>query len=55
MVTGGGIYGTVKRIDIEKNRVELEIARGVVIEVDKAFIFADASALQSMQTTKDVR
>ncbi len=55
VVTGGGIYGTVKRIDIEKNRVELEIARGVVIEVDKAFIFADASALQSMQTTKDVR
>ena len=55
VIVGSGVYGTVKRIDIEKNRVELEIARGVVIEVDKAFIFADASALQSMQTTKDVR
>ena len=55
VITRGGVYGTVKRIDIEKNRVELEIARGVVIEVDRAYIFDDASALQSMQTTKDVR
>ena len=43
VVTGGGIYGTVKRIDIEKGRVELEIARGVVIEVDRASIYADYS------------
>lgn len=41
VVTGGGVYGTVKRIDFEKGRVELEIARGVVIEVDKSSVFAD--------------
>ena len=52
VVTGGGVYGTVKRIDIEKNRVEVEIARGVVIEVDRAYVFADASALSNAPTSK---
>ncbi len=44
VVTGGGIYGTVKRIDIEKGKVEVEIAHGVVIEVDKSFVYADANS-----------
>lgn len=26
------------------NKVEVEIARGVVIEVDKGYVFADANA-----------
>ena len=39
VVTGGGIYGTVKHIDIEHNRIDLEIARGVVISVDKSYVF----------------
>ena len=30
VVTGGGIYGTVKRIDNASNTVEVEVARGVV-------------------------
>lgn len=45
VVTSGGVYGTVKRIDIEKGRVELEIARGVVVEVDKSSVFADPTAM----------
>ncbi|HCN52535.1 MAG TPA: preprotein translocase subunit YajC [Prevotella sp.] len=44
VVTGGGIYGTVKHIDLANNKVEVEIARGVVIEVDKASVFADAAS-----------
>ena len=44
VVTGGGIYGTVKRIDLTTNKVELEIAKGVVITVDKGYVFADISA-----------
>lgn len=47
VITGGGIFGTVKRIDINTGKVEVEIARGVVIEVDKSYVFADVSALQS--------
>ena len=39
VVTGGGIYGTVKRIDLEHGTIDLEIARGVVIPVDKGYIF----------------
>lgn len=39
VVTGGGIYGTIKRIDLAQNRVDLEVARGVVISVDRGYIF----------------
>ncbi len=39
VVTGGGIYGTVKRIDAANNKVDVEIARGVVITVDKSYVF----------------
>ena len=35
VVTGGGVYGTVKRIDVANNIIELEIAKGVVIRVDR--------------------
>ena len=44
VVTGGGIYGTVKRIDLANNKVDVEISRGVVITVDKNYVFADATS-----------
>ena len=44
VVTGGGIYGTVKRIDNASNPVEVEVARGVVITVDKGYVFANATS-----------
>lgn len=44
VVTGGGIYGTVKRVDLTTNTIEVEIARGVVIVVDKSYVFADPSS-----------
>ena len=47
VVTGGGIYGTVKSIDPASGIVEVEIARGVVIQVDKSYVFANASASQT--------
>lgn len=46
VVTGGGIHGTVKKIDLEKNTVEIEIARGVVVTCDRSYVFADASGVQ---------
>ena len=45
IVTGGGIYGTVKSIDLAKNTVEVKIARDVVITVDKSFVFKDMANL----------
>lgn len=44
VVTGGGVYGTVKRVDLEANTVDVEIARGVVITVAKGYVFADEAS-----------
>ena len=41
VVTGGGIYGTVKSIDLAKNTVDVKIARDVVITVDRGYVFKD--------------
>jgi len=41
VVTGGGIYGTVKSIDLAKNTVDVKIARDVVVTVDKGSVFKD--------------
>ena len=49
VVTGGGLYGTVKRIDLQNNVVEVEIAHNVVVRVDRNYVFADASAMQGAQ------
>ena len=49
VITGGGIYGTVKRINMQDNTVEVEIARGVNITVDRGYVFADASGMQQTQ------
>ena len=46
VVTGGGIYGTVKRIDQASSIIEVEIARGVVVSVDKSYVFADVTQQQ---------
>lgn len=46
VVLGGGIYGSVKRIDQEKNTVDVEVAHGVVLTVDKGYVFADVAQQQ---------
>ncbi len=52
VVTGGGVYGTVKKIDLAANKVEVEIAKGVVITVDKSYVFADVTATAAASQTK---
>ena len=47
VVTGGGVHGTVRRVNLAENVVEVEIARGVVITVDKNYVFANAAASQN--------
>lgn len=68
VVTGGGIYGIVKHIDADNKKVDVEIARGVVITVDKLYVFRAVEdtrtdrrnksgrreSERSTQTTKDV-
>ena len=43
VVTGGGVYGTVKRVNAQENTIDIEVARGVVITVAKGYVFADAT------------
>ena len=44
VVTGGGVYGTVKRVNAHENTIDIEVARGVVITVAKGYVFADATS-----------
>ena len=44
VVTGGGIYGTVKSVDLTKNTVDVKISRDVVITVDKGYVFQDMAS-----------
>ena len=46
IVTGGGLHGIVRKINLEKGTVDVEIARGVIVTCDKNYVFADASAAQ---------
>ncbi len=44
VIIGGGIYGTVKSIDLAKNTVDVKIARDVVITVDKGSVYKDTTS-----------
>jgi preprotein translocase subunit YajC len=44
VVTGGGIYGTVKKIDLAAGIIEVKIADGVVIKVDKGYVYKDTAS-----------
>ena len=44
VVLGGGIHGTVRRVDRANGVVEVEIARGVVVTVDKNGVYADSAS-----------
>ena len=46
VITAGGMYGTVKSINIENNTLDVEIAKGVTISVDRSYVFANAAAQQ---------
>lgn len=44
VVLGGGIHGTVRRVDLANGVVEVEMARGVVVTVDKNGVYADSAS-----------
>ena len=44
VVTGGGIYGVVRKIDLATNIVDIEISKGVVLRTDKNYVFADVAS-----------
>ncbi|MDO4171510.1 MAG: preprotein translocase subunit YajC [Prevotellaceae bacterium] len=44
VITAGGMYGTVRRVIMEQNALELEVVKGVIITVDRNYVFADAAS-----------
>lgn len=44
VVTSGGIYGTVKKIDLANSIIEVKIADGVVVRVDKGSVYKDMAS-----------
>ena len=46
VITAGGVYGVVKRINIEDNTIEIEVSRGVNIVVESSYVFANAASQQ---------
>ena len=44
VVTGGGIHGTVKSVDLTRNTVDIKIARDVVVTVEKSSVFKDMTS-----------
>lgn len=44
VVTASGIHGTVKRVNSD-NTLELEIAHGVVVTIDRGYVFSSAAAM----------
>jgi preprotein translocase subunit YajC len=46
VVTAGGVYGTVKHVNIENNSIDIEVSRGVVITVDRGYVFENAASQQ---------
>ncbi len=46
VITAGGVYGTVRRVIMENNTLEIEISKGVDIIVDRSYVFASAAAQQ---------
>ena len=43
VVTNGGIYGTIKDLNEGESYVTIEIAKGVTIQVDRNYVFADTT------------
>lgn len=42
VVTGGGVHGEVKKVELAEPLVEIEVAKGLVIKVEKSYVFAAA-------------
>ncbi len=46
VITAGGVYGVVRRVIMEQSSLEVEVAKGVTITVDRNYVFADAASQQ---------
>lgn len=43
VITAGGLYGTVKDLNEGENYLTLEISKGVTIQIDRNYVYADTA------------
>lgn len=43
VITAGGMYGTVKDLNEGENYITLEVSKGVTIQIDRNYVFADST------------
>lgn len=48
VITASGVYGTIKDLHLGESYMSIEIAKGVVIKVDRNYVYADST--QAAQT-----
>ena len=49
VVTNGGLYGTVKNLNEGETYITIEIAKGVDIQVDRNYVFADPNQMMQQR------
>ena len=49
VVTNGGIYGTVKNLNEGESYITIEVSKGVEIQVDRNFVFADPNQMMQQR------
>ena len=49
VVTNGGIYGTVKNLNEGESYITIEVSKGVDIQVDRNFVFADPNQMMQQR------
>ena len=50
VITASGLLGTVKDLHLGETYMSIEIAKGVVVKIDRNYIYADST--QAAQTTE---
>lgn len=43
VITASGVYGTIKDLNLGETYMSVEVAKGVVIKIDRNYIYADSS------------
>lgn len=46
IITASGVYGTVKSLNEGQPYITIEIAKGVTIQIDRNYVFADSTQQQ---------
>lgn len=46
IITASGVYGTVKDLNLGETYMTIEISKGVLVKIDRNFVYADSTQTQ---------